>query len=115
MAPETEQEILIPDYLPPAEIAHYSISYELMSDSLDENPADNFAEKEFEISEVEYARDRGVSEGAFTDFDGEYELGSFFYLEAEDDSVKTYCIHFALSNLTTPGVFVMAYDQTRDA
>lgn len=106
LAPAMDQEIYIEDYTPPNQLGDYSISYELMSDAQDENLADNFGEKAFEISWSIMARDHGVSTGGFTDFSeifqNGFKVGSFFHIE---ETITLVCIYVALSDLSIEGTW----------
>lgn len=106
LTPGMSQEILIPDYLPPGQIAEYAISFELMSDSLDENPDDNFGEDGFEISVHTFARDRGVSEGDFKIQEGGFEIGSFFHFE---NSIEVNCLYAGITAHSDLGAYVGLY------
>lgn len=90
----------IPDYTPPTDIGEYSITFIALQDEVDENEDDNIGTASFSVSDAIYARDRGVAEGEFTNFDDDYKLGNLFYMEVDED---LYCIGVALSSSSIEG------------
>ena len=49
----------------PTDAGTYTVDYEIASDMMDENPANNVAQQSFEVSELHYARDNGEFTGFF--------------------------------------------------
>lgn len=92
----------INDYMPESEVGEYTVTFTAIQDVADDNPEDNTRSTSFAISEAEFARDRYTREGEFTNYDDYYKIGSWFYMENEED---VYCIGAALSATSVPGTF----------
>lgn len=92
--------ITIDGYTPPAEVGEYTLEFTLLSDEDDANPEDNGGFDSFMVSEAEYARDRHVQTGEYTNFDDAYKLGTAYYIENE---VELHCIGAALSETSDIG------------
>lgn len=90
----------IPNYTPPATVGEYMVNFSTVQDATDENDVDNVGMSSFQISDGQYARDRGVAEGEFTNFDDDYKLGTTFYMEVDE---VLHCIGVALGTTSIPG------------
>lgn len=88
----------IENYTPPAVNGEYMITFTAIQDAEDENDVDNTGSANFWVSDAEYARDRGVAQGEFTNYDDAYKLGTTYFMEVDEE---LHCIGVALSNTST--------------
>lgn len=100
LAPAESATFTISDWLPTDGVGTYNITYSTVQENEDSEPEDNEAYGSFQISEAEYARDLGVSQGEFSNFDDAHKVGTTYYMENEE---TLHCIGVALSSNSDPG------------
>lgn len=108
-----------PDFDPSSlPIGKYRIDYYIDQVQEDQDTTNNGDSKDFEITEYQYGRDEGISEGDYTSiaqFDTTtFELGNIF--EVKYDGYSLNSIAVALSENSVPGsmIFGKVYNFTRD-
>lgn len=99
-----------PDYQMPQEMAPYTAHFEVKQDQEDDSPANNYDVKNFEVTDVVYARDMLETQGIYVPdqfFAGsQYEVGNFFVITADDQAVHSVSIGIGAG--TNPAATVYA-------
>lgn len=101
-------------YTPPAVIGDYMVNYEVVQDQVDLDPLSNMASREFSVSQHTFARDLGMMDGSYDNQDEAYDLGNWFGVTADGNTL--YAVDVALATGTANGALVIGvvYDSNRD-
>lgn len=102
----TEYDTLSVGYSVPAQ-GDYTVGFELIGDSIDENPSNNMVSQDFSVTDLSWGRDNGVSYGAFMG-DGTADYVALSLYDIVED-VTVYSIDVALLDGTETGTSVIAH------
>lgn len=114
LAPIATDSLFITGYTPPAVVGDYAITYTLVQDEAEDNPADNAVESAIAVSAYTFARDNGAMDGGYDNQGDEYELGNWFH--TVDWTNTVHGIDVALTDQSDAGTFIRGavYDVDRN-
>lgn len=96
MAPDQSQNFSVPAYQLEPAMGEYTAHFRMEQDQEDEDPSVSHITRSFEVSDVTYARDRLSTEGIYVPtsnlFGLQYEVGNFFQITEDDQTVESISI-----------------------
>ncbi len=109
----------LPPYQMPSIIGDYQIDMYVQQLEEDQTPDDNEVTKYFEITDVTYARDELSTDGIYVPasvFNGDsYEMGNFFYITDQNQSLYSVSVGVGLGSITETEIHGALYTMDFDS
>ena len=113
MDPDGYYDFHTDDFTLSSDEVPYTVHFDMMQDQEDNSPENNYAIKNFEVTDVVYSRDMLETEGIYVPdqfYAGEpYEVGNFFVITADDQQVHSVSIGIGAGTNPDATVYAKIY------
>jgi hypothetical protein len=113
MVTDMTSNLTTPDFNLSSDMGEYEIHYSVEQEQIDESPDDNWAKRDFSVSDVQFARDLREMSNVYIAppiFNGDsYEMGNFYLLSEAGQEAHSISVGVSLGSITGTEIYGAIY------